>query len=185
MYITEEELKKRLSKTEIQVVERERKTRKSVKRDGEGNGEDRLTHEDRKIIGILEDTDTQKNIAELLGISENTVSLASRGITSPHLGVDKELTKDVKEGREALGKSRLETDKQIQEQVITNLAAALGHVANNLGSTNASEASKIATDMSKILDKVNGGGEGRGNKTAIIINVPSMREEKHYQTITV
>lgn len=183
MYITQEELKKRLNKTEVQVVERERKTRLSKKT---GEGEGRLTHEDRKIIGILEGEDTQKNIAELLGVSQMTVSNASRGLTSPTIGVDKELRDEVKEGRDAIGQRKLETDKQIQDQLVTNLAAALGQVANNLHMTDAIEASKIATDMSRILDKVSGDrNEGKGNKTAIIINIPSMKEEKHYPTITV
>jgi transcriptional regulator with XRE-family HTH domain len=184
MYITEEDLKQRLSKTSVLYKERERIKRRSIK-DEDGIGESRLTHEDRKIIGILEETDTQKNIAELLGVSPQTVSNASRGLTTPSLGIDKELQKDVKEGREALSHRKQETDKQIQEQVITNLAAALGHVANNLHNTDAVEASKVATDMSRILERVSGNGGERGNKTAIIINVPTMREEKHYQTITV
>jgi transcriptional regulator with XRE-family HTH domain len=181
MYITEEELKQRLSKTTVQINERERKTRKNINT----GGEDRLSHEDRKIIGILEGEDTQKNIAELLGVSQNTVSLAKRGIRTVASGVDKDLRTEVEEGRAALGQAKLKTDKQIQEQLVANLASALGQVANNLHNTDAVEASKIASDMSKILDKVTGSNEGRGNKTAIIINVPSMREEKHYQTITV
>ena len=60
-------------------------------------------------------------------------------------------------------------------------------MANNLDNTDAVEASKIATDMSKILDRVspNPNKDRRDNRTAIIINVPSMKEEKSYQTIDV
>ena len=185
MYISEEELKERLEKTEVFFKKRERVLRPSVKRDGEGNGESRLTHEDRVIIGILEETDTQKNIAELLGVSQNTVSLASRGIKTVASGLDKDLKEEVTIGREAIKDKKQETDKQIQEQLVSNLAAALGHVANNLHNTDAVEASKVAADMSKILERVTNKDGGKGNKTAIIINVPSMREEKHYQSITV
>jgi len=182
MYISEEELKERLEKTDVFFRKRERVVRKSVKT---GEGESRLSHEDRKIIGILEDTDTQKNIAELLGVSQMTVSNASRGLTSPTIGLDKELRDEVAEGRAAIAESKIKTEKQIQEQLVSNLASALGHVANNLHNTDAVEASKVASDMSKILERISGDKEHKGNKTAIIINVPSMREEKHYQTISV
>lgn len=178
MYITKEELERRLNKTELFVNERERKERGKEKR---------LSHEDRVIIGILEKEDTQKNIAELVGVSPNTVSLVSRNITSPQLGVDQDLKQDIEKTVAEKGKSRIEDNKKIEDQLITNLAAALGHVANNLDGTDAVEASKIASDMSKILDRVSPDKdkEHRGNRTAIIINVPSMKEEKSYQTIDV
>lgn len=177
MYISQEELKKRLTKTEVLVKERERKQRGSEKR---------LSPEDRKIIGILSEVDTQKNVAELVGVSQMTVSNVSRGITSPQLGVDKELKEGVNEGISRIGNEKLEREKQIQDQLITNLAAALGQVAVNLDSTDAIDASKIAVDMSKILDKVSGNNrEGRDRKTAIIINVPPMKDEKTYQVINV
>ena len=183
MYITKEELERRLTKTDLYVNERVRKERGSVEK---GNPEKRLTHEDRTIIGVLEGLDTQKNIAELVGVSPNTVSLVSRGITSPSVGVDHELKKDVTEKKEDILKDKLARNKVIEDQLITNLAAALGHVANNLDNTDAVEASKIATDMSKILDRVSvDDRDRRGNRTAIIINVPSMKEEKNYQSITV
>ena len=171
MYITKEELEKRLTKTELHVVERERKVR---------GVEKRLTHEDRVVIGVLSGEDSQKNIADLVGVSAQTVSNVSRGLTSPTIGVDKELRDDISKGKD-------ERNKVIEDQLITNLAAALGHVANNIDSTDAVEASKIASDMSKILDRVSGGGDKdrKGNRTAIIINVPSMKEEKSYQTIDV
>jgi hypothetical protein len=71
---TKEELEKRLSKTELHVVERERVLRGKEKR---------LTHEDRVIIGILSETDTNKNVADLVGVSAQTVSNVGRGLTSP------------------------------------------------------------------------------------------------------
>lgn len=183
MYITREELEQRLNKTEVRIQERERKARKNSKT---GEGENRLTHEDRTLIGILEETDTQKNIAELIGVSAMTVSNASRGLTSPTIGVDKELRDDVREGKAAIAKNKLDNNKQIEDQLITNLAAALGHVANNLDGTDATEASKIAVDMSKILDRVSNDRDGNGkNRTAIIINVPAMKDEKSYQVLTV
>lgn len=184
MYITKEQLDQRLKKTNVQIVERERKKRNGININSVP--EKRLTDEDRTIIGILEGLDTQKNIAELVGVSQNTVSLASRGIVSVGVGVDKELRENVKSGIEKIGDERIEQNKRIEEQLVANLAAALGHVANNLTSTDATEASKIATDMSKILDRVTMTKEVRGgNRTAIIINVPSMKDEKNYQTITV
>jgi transcriptional regulator with XRE-family HTH domain len=183
MYITKEQLAERLNKTEVFIKERERKIRGSV---SNGNPEKRLEHEDRVIAGILGEVDTQKNIAELLGVSAQTISNNSRGLTSPTIGVDKELKNDVEEGIQKIGKQKLENNKKIEEQLITNLSVALGHVANNLDNTDASEASKIAVDMSKILDRVSSSGrDERGNRTAIIINVPVMKEEKHYSSITV
>lgn len=177
MYITEEELKRRITKTEVLVKERTRKER------GE---EKRLDHDDRVLIGILSKVDKPKAIAELLGVSTQTVSNNSRGLTSPTIGVDKELRNDVNEGIEKLGNEKLDREKKIQDQLITNLAAALGQVANNLHTTDATEASKVAVDMSKILDRVTASKEGEGrNRTAIIINVPPMKEEKAYQVINV
>jgi len=177
MYITPEELQKRLNKTELRVQERTRKPRQR---------EERLTDDERTLIGILDSVDTQKNIAELMGVSQTTVSNNSRGLVGVATGVDKELRERVNSGKETIAEEKLEHEKKIQEQLITNLAAALGHVANNMSSTSSSEASRIAVDMSKILDRVSSPGkESKGNRTAIIINVPSMKEEKHYQTIDV
>jgi predicted transcriptional regulator len=187
MYITKDELNERLRKTDVQINIRERKRRDGVNINN--RAENRLTNEDRKAIGILSNTDgeaTQKEIAEFLGVSQNTVSLNSRGIKTVAVGVDKELREEVNAGIEKIASEKIEQNKQIQEQLVTNLAAALGHVANNLNMTDATEASKIAVDMSKILNNVNNkGNDGRGNRTAIIINVPAMKEEKSYQTITV
>lgn len=179
MYISREQLEQRLNRTEVQIKERERKTRGTEKR---------LSHDDRVTIGVLSKIGTQKEIAELTGVSVQTISNVSRDLTSPTIGVDHQLREDVNNNQsiQEIGKQKLEDNKKIQEQLITNLAAALGHVANNLDNTDATEASRIAVDMSKILDRVNGGREDRkGNKTAIIINVPPMKEEKSYQTITV
>lgn len=192
MYITKEELEARLNKTSVLVIERERKTRKKKVEDEDGNiveqGEKRLNNEDRTLIGILSELDTNKNIAELIGVSAQTVSNNSRGLTSPTIGLDRELRDGIRDGVANIAENRLTHEKRIQEQLVTNLAAALGHVANNLQDTDAIGASKIATDMSKILDRVSGNdgnGNHKGNRTAIIINVPSMKEEKQYQTITV
>lgn len=172
MYITKEQLDLRLNQTEIQINERTRKSRSD-------KGHDRLTHEDRVLAGVLEGEDTQKNIAELLGVSSQTVSNNSRGLVSPTIGVDTELKNDIAEIK---GKNK---DK-IKEQLLDNLASALGHVGANLHNTDAIEASKIAVDMSKILDRVDGeSGGGKGNRTAIIINVPSRKEEKDYASITI
>jgi transcriptional regulator with XRE-family HTH domain len=190
MYITKEELEKRLNKTSVDIVTRERVVRKTTKKNEAGEvvekGEDRLTNNERTLIGILGKEDNHKDVAELMGVSAQTVSNASRGLVSPTIGVDKELRDSISTSRESIAKDKLESEKKIQDQLITNLAAALGHVANNLDNTDASEASKIAVDMSKILDRVSGDrNERHGNRTAIIINVPAMKEEKSYQSITV
>jgi transcriptional regulator with XRE-family HTH domain len=187
MYITKEELDKRLNRPEVSIVKKVRKERDSVER---GKPEDRLTHNDRVLIGVLGGDlgkdETQKDVADLMGVSAQTVSIVARGIRAPSQGVDKELKADIESSREALAADKLQRDKEIQDQLVTNLAAALGQVANGLDKTDAPEASKIAMDMSKILDRVSGNREDRkGNRTAIIINVPQMKEEKHYQTLTV
>ena len=183
MYITKEELNERLEKTDVLYKKRERKERQSEK---SGSSEDRLTHNERTLIGVLEELDTQKNIAELMGVSQTTVGKAAMGITTISAGVDKDLRDDIKSSKERIAESKLDSDKKIEDALVSNLAAALGHVANNLGTTDAVEASKIATDMSKILDRVSASKDGGGrNRTAIIINVPSMKKEESYQTITV
>src|SRR6188768_2261869 len=182
MYITKEELENRLKRTELSVITRTRKNRPTK----ETGGEDRLTHNERVLIGVLGQDDTMKNVAELMGVSTQTVSHLSRGMIAPVNGIDKDLKADIDSIREEKGREALDKNKKIQDQLITNLAAALGHVANNLDNTDATEASKIAVDMSKILDRVSGNREDRqGNKTAIIINVPPMKEERHYQSIAV
>ncbi len=179
MYITKEELEKRIENTSVQYKKRERKERAKIQ---DGKGEDRLTIEERTLIGVLEDMDSQKNVAELMGVSTQTVSNNSRALTSPTIGVDKDLRDNIESAREKIGQDKLDTEKKIQDALISNLAAALG----NLGMTDAVEASKIATDMSKILDRVSASKDGGGkNRTAIIINVPSMKKEESYQTITV
>ena len=177
MYITKEDLDRRLKKTELSIIEKTRKPR------GE---ESRLNNDERALIGILAEGSTQTEVADLMGVSQTTVSNVSRGLVAPSSGVNEELKEKLASGKEEVAVNELARREAIQNQLITNLAAALGQVANNLHDTDATEASKIATDMSKILDRVTGDREERkGNKTAIIINVPSMKEEKHYQTITV
>jgi transcriptional regulator with XRE-family HTH domain len=174
MYLTKQQLDERLAKTGLLIVQKERKVRPV--------GEKRLGDEERKLIAILgqDEGNTQKEIAELMGVSAQTVSNNSRGLTSPTTGVDAGLKEAIKEENQ----NKLENNRKVADQLLTNLSAALGHVANNLHNTDAAEASKIAVDMSKILDKVNGNSEQK-NRTAIIINVPAMREEKYYQTIDV
>jgi predicted transcriptional regulator len=185
MYITKEELNERLKKTDIQIVERERKLRNGVNINN--TPEKRLTDEERKAIAILANTGDSTNIeiAELMGVSPQTVSLAARGIKTVEAGVDQELKSGMNSGIEKIAADQLENNKKIKDQLLTNLSAALGHVANNLDNTDASEASKIALDMTKILDRVNGKDSSRGARTAIIINVPAMKDEKSYSTITV
>ena len=178
MYITKEELNRRLTKTDLLVNARERKIR------GE---EKRLTHEDRVLIGVLSEVDTKKNIADLVGVSQTTVSNVSRGLIAPVSGVDSELKKDIENKVQERGAERLQQEKKIEDQLITNLATALSHVANNINNTKAPEASKIALDMSRILNDIStsNGKNERGNKTAIIINIPSMKDEKNYSVVTV
>src|SRR5678815_212919 len=101
MYITKEQLAERLNKTEVSVIERERQKKKKKDENGEG-GEKRLTHNERALIGGLAEIDSQKNIAELMGVSQMTVSNASRGLTSPTIGLDKELRDDVRRSKEEL-----------------------------------------------------------------------------------
>lgn len=186
MYITKGQLDERLNRAELLINQRERKERKRKLVDESGEvvapGEIRLSEEERKLIATLavEGSSSQKEIAELMGVSSQTVSNNSRGLVSPTIGVDPELKETVNEAKDR----KVEKDKKIQDQLLTNLSAALGHVANNLHNTDATEASRIAVDMSKILDKVSGSGDGK-HRTAIIINVPQMREEKQYQTIEV
>ena len=183
MYITKEQLDQRLNKTSVLIKERERKVRGSVNRDGKG--EDRLTHDDRVAIGILGNEISKKDAAEIMGVSAQTVSLNSRGLVAETSGVDKELRDAVVNGSSSRQEELSKTQDKLKDALISNLAAAIGHVANNLHTTDAPEASKIAVDMSKILDRVSGGDDRKGNRTAIIINVPAMKEEKQYQSITV
>jgi predicted transcriptional regulator len=184
MYINREELNRRLGKTNLQVIERTR-----VSRNGKNINdvpEKRLDNSDRALIGILNELDTQKNIADLVGVSQTTVSNVSRGMIAPASGINKELKEKVTSGIEVITQDKIQREAVIQDKLLSNLASALGHVANNLSNTDAPEASKIAVDMSKILDRVTGNKDERnGNRTAIIINVPTMKEEKHYSSITV
>lgn len=190
MYITKEELEKRLNKTAVSIKERERATRKSIKKDENGKvieeGENRLTHEDRVVIGVLSHLDSNKNVAELVGVSAQTVSYNSRGLVGESTGLDVKLRDEVESKVAKIGEDKIESEKRIQDQLLTNLAAALGQVAGNIHNTDAVEASKVATDMSKILERVSGNGrDSKGSRTAIIINVPPMKDEKSYQSIVV
>lgn len=176
MYITKEQLDKRVQTSELIIKERKRKER---------GVEERLTPEDRATIGILSNLGTQKEVADLMGVSQTTVSNVSRGLVAPASGVNEELLEKVEEGSEEINKIKDERKAKIQDALLTNLVSALGQVSSGLHNTGATEASKIAVDMSKIMDKLSGDKDSRGNRTAIIINVPSMKEEKHYQTIEV
>jgi hypothetical protein len=176
MYITKQQLDERLVQTEILVRHKERK---------EGGRGKALDHEDRVMIGVMAGIMPQKDVAEIAGVSESTVSDLSKGMTSHVLGVDQELKADIEEGLEEKKAAKLKKMDLIKDQLITNLTAAIAHVGNNLSGTDANEASKIAVDMSKILDKVNGspGRQEIGPRVSIVINAPAMREEKHYQVV--
>jgi len=179
MYITKEQLDARLHKTEVSIVTKTKKERSDI-------GVERLTHEDRVILGTMAELMSCEDVAEMAGVSKQTVSTASRGVTTLNLGVDTKLRDDIEQNKQGLQKDEKARMDQIKDSLLTNLAAAIGHVGINLAGTDATEASKIATDMSKILSQVTGSQDGGGkNRTAIIINVPQMKKEESYQTINV
>jgi len=175
MYITKEELENRLKKTDIQIKEKERKQRTDLG--------PRLTHEDRVSIGVMSELGTVTEVADLMGVSPATVTNNSRGIVTHDQGVNKKLKDDVSERRALL---RKEKEATIADKLLDTLATSVAHVANNITGTDALDASNVAVNMAKVLEKFGGGKEkDGGHRTAIIINVPPMKDEKHYQTIDV
>jgi transcriptional regulator with XRE-family HTH domain len=179
MYITKEQLASRLNKTEVSIVTKSKNERADV-------GTTRLTHEDRVILGTMAEIMTCEDVAEMAGVSKQTVSNANRGLTSPAAGIDKQLKNDIEANKQGIKQDEKQRMDQIKDSLLTNLAAAIGHVGNNISGTDAVEASRVAVDMSKILDRVTSSQDGGGkNRTAIIINVPQMKKEESYQTITV
>ena len=181
MYITKEELDKRLASSPVSIITKARvlRTEGLVK-------EARLDNGERALIGLLAESDTQKDVAKLMGVSQTTVSNVSRGLIAPSSGVNLELKEKLQEGRGLIGQKELDRKDKIQDQLINNLSIALAQVSEGILNTDANEASKIAVDMSKILDRVNGDrNERQGNRTAIIINVPAMKEERSYQSLSV
>src|SRR5690606_21984772 len=129
------------------------------------------------LAGTLAHFDTQQNVAASLGITQGTVTDAKRGLIGNSFKKD---LKDKIEDNVAAKKGEL------KDTILSNLSAALAEVGEKLHTADVGTASKVAIDMSRILDKVTGNNEdGKGHKTAIIINVPAQVTEAHYKTVEV
>jgi len=166
MYITKSQLDERLTKT--QILNEEKHAKDKV-----------YTHTsvmEKELIGTLAHHDIQKNIAKEFGVTQAGVSDAKRGLTGNSF--DPEL-------KSKIDSNVSEKKEKIQEQVLSNLADALTNVSLKMASTDAAEASKIAVDMGKLLDRVNGNGDGGGKRVAIVINVPNQKNENAYTAIEV
>jgi len=169
MYITKAQMEERLSKTEVLLKE------KNIHGGRKKNGTN-LTIEEKTLIGTLAHFDTQNNVAEALGTTQATVSDTKKGL------VGNEINEELKNN---IQKNVAKKKEDLADTILDNLSLALTEVSTKIAHTDAAEASKIAVDMGKLLDKVTGNIDGGGKRTNIIINIPNQRQEKSYQVIDV
>lgn len=134
----------------------------------------------RRLIaqtGNLSD-ETCTEVANVFGVTPATVSNSERGLI--HNRLDKEL-------QEIGTKSLAQKAETAHDLALDSLVSSLALVQDNLSTvTTAKEAAKLAVDMSRVVATLKPKSEDEvKTKTLVVIAMPKVRNEGHYETIDV
>lgn len=126
----------------------------------------------RVMIGTQAHLTTTSNVAEAFGVSPSTVHEAKHGRISGE--TVPELKEAVNENVEAVHKLAME-----------RLLKTLGVITDEkLEGLNAKDASTVAANISRVMEKTMPKGQGDG-ASRIILVTPTLKTETHYTTVTV
>ena len=175
MYISQEELNKRLTHTEIRVNKRE-EVRGTI------GSKKAIPVEIRKAAAVFANEGSQDEVADLLGISQTAVSRSVNGMNNAGDIID-EVVEASDKAKEDKSKSR----DTIRERALDALSSAVDQIGNKIATepVKLTELSKVALDLNTIAGRSSGNEGQGGNRVLVNINVPPMKEERHYETVTV
>jgi flagellar hook-basal body complex protein FliE len=134
----------------------------------------------RELLGIIKNgsNDTCQEIAGTFGVGITTISNASRGLRGDG-SFDEELA-------EVVEKSTKDKEKEAHELALDALVGSITKVNDTIHTVEKPQiASKIANDMSKVINQLRGGRDGSANEVnvKVVLFAPPMRIEKDYETI--
>lgn len=182
LYLTQEQLDKRLSNSELRIVEKEPDPRL-------GSNRENLPREVKVLGGVLSKTGmTQSEAAEFLDITQTQVSIATRGLNGSTTGArfDETLKNEIQAAADKVNERNKPSLDKVKDAALDALTLAVTGVVDGLKNEPmaAKDMSKIAVDMSKVMDKLNPNRDsGQGTKV-LIINNPGHKSEAHYEKVT-
>lgn len=147
---------------------------------GRKEGDKAIPPRVRELLGSLahETDDTQKEIASVFGVSQVTVSDASRGLIGDRLDEDLaekvDLSKDKKEDK-------------AHNLALDALVGSLGIVNDKIKEVDTPlKAARLASDMSKIVANLKGKEQPSAvSNVKVVLFAPSIKQETHYETAEV
>jgi len=135
--------------------------------------------------------ETQKEIAEQFGLSQNTVSLFNRGLVGYRKDERvKEVIDAVQEKKKEKREKILEKHDEIHELALDNLVNALTSLKGKVTEQSALPATKlaqIASQVSKVVSNTRQREDSNeiDNKPRIVLFAPSLRQENYYESVDV
>lgn len=176
-YLNQKQIEERINNPDNLV----NKVVHKIKHSGQGRvkGDKNLTPDQREIAGTLSKYERQEDVAELLGISQSTVSNSARGLIS-NTKLDPVLDKKIKDNTKTL-------DKQISSSAIDVLMSSIEMTGAKLSDNprEAKLASSIAMDMATIANRFGVGNEGGIGKVQIVFTIPRQKSLDDYNVIDV
>lgn len=189
MILSDEQVDERLSSPDniINLVNSKEEINQSngslvvkINEGGVGKRGDEIHSQIRKLIAstVHESDETQKEIANVFGVTDSLVSQVSRGLV--HNRVEQELL-------DISTKTKVEKENTAHDNALDNLVGLLGIVKDTLpGITSAKEASRIAVDMSRIITSVKPREDESKVRTLVVIKLSSdQKKESQFETIDV
>lgn len=175
MYITRGQLESRVKGQSSIVYKDKINTRKRT---------EEVPSDEKALIGALAQIDGPTAAAKEFNVSPAQASHYSRGIVSQAVGIDKDLKEQVNETSAPIKQSIENKLESIKESALDSLANALDELKEATISK-ATDASKVAVDMSKILSNFNPKSDNKSPQVAVIIHRPQMKSEESYEHVTV
>lgn len=129
-------------------------------------------------MGVLAKFDTQKNVAEAFGTTQQNISLISKGLVAP-TKFDPSLKKDID--------AATPKTEEVSNKALEVLMSAIGVVETTIPNTKkATEASMVARNMASVYKEMNPNVNGAaGSRIQININAPNQKREADYESLEV
>lgn len=144
----------------------------------------------RKLIGVIANRseETQSEIANTFGVSQPTVSGASRGLVGER--IDRDLALATREARTSNAKEVKEKTEEAHELALDSLVSSLNHLNPKLQNIHDPKVlSRVASDMAKITANLASSKRineaGVVNNTQVVLFGVQQRKESAYETIDV
>ena len=142
--------------------------------DGRHNGGHNVDMELRHAAGLLAQTDTIANVADVLGISKNTVAMAKHG-ASVHGRENTEL------------KDRLDKDlSKVRDKALERLLSSLNLLDDDkMKKCNAKDIASISASMSKVVSGTLPKDAEQNVRAQLIVYAPTQINETRYDRVEI